>query len=318
MRNCRIGFVGAGRVAARHARTLGSLPDARLVSVTDALPDRAQRFGETFDVRAVPNVQALLDSGIDAVYVCSPFAHGAIEAATVRAGLALFVEKPLGLNLAAAHRIGKMIAEAGTVTAVGHHWRYSMVTQQAARLLADRRVRLVCGGWLDKVPPAPWWTRSEASGGQVIEQAVHVLDLARAIVGEVRHVHAMGSMRRPGATVDAATAAVLRFTNGAVGTFAATCQLGWKHRAGLEIYADELALSLTEDGLTVRDSRGVRRQMVDPDRARTAADRAFLQAVLGDPSGVLVPYDEALRSHRLACSLADSVRRNRPVDVTRD
>lgn len=58
MRNCRIGFVGAGRVATRHAKMLGSLPDARLVSVTDALPDRARRFGETFDVRAVPEVRA--------------------------------------------------------------------------------------------------------------------------------------------------------------------------------------------------------------------------------------------------------------------
>lgn len=316
MPDCRIGFVGAGGVAVRHARTLSALPGIQLVAVTDARPDRASEFGESFGARAVPDVPALLGSGIDAVYVCvPPFAHGAVEAATVRAGLALFVEKPLGLNADTANRIARMIADAGTVTAVGHHWRYSAVTRQAARLLAERRIRLVCGSWLNKAPPVSWWTRLEASGGQVVEQAVHVLDLARAVVGEVRRVHAMGSVRRPGATVDTATVATLRFDNGAVGTFAATCQLDWKHHAGLEVYADELALSLTEESLVVRDSHGVRRHVVDPNRAKAAVDQAFVRAVAGDRSGVLVPYEEALRSHLLACTVAESVRRNRALDV---
>jgi predicted dehydrogenase len=319
MPDCGIGFVGAGGVAARHARTLSALPDARLVCVTDADPRRAQRFAEIHGLKAVPDIRSLLDSDIDAVYVCvPPFAHGAIEAAVAQAGHALFVEKPLGLNAKVATRIGRILAGAGTVTAVGHHWRYAATVRTAARLLAERQVRLVCGSWLDKVPPVPWWTRLESSGGQVIEQVVHVLDLARTLVGEVQRVHAMGSARRPGADIDCATAATLRFDNGAVGTFAATCQLDWKHRVALEIYADELALAITEDGLMVRDSHGVRRQVVDPQRAKAAADQAFVQAVLGDPSSVLVSYDEALRTHRLACAVAESARRNRPVDVLHD
>jgi myo-inositol 2-dehydrogenase/D-chiro-inositol 1-dehydrogenase len=316
MPDCRIGFIGAGAVAARHARTLSTFRDVRLVAVTDAEPKRAQRFGGIYGLTAVPDIPSLLDTGIDAVYVCvPPFAHGGIEAAIAEAGLALFVEKPLGLNANNAGRVGRLVADAGIVTAVGHHWRYSAVTRSAARLLAGRQVRLVCGSWLDKVPAAPWWTRMGASGGQIIEQVVHVLDLARTLVGEVERVHAMASLRRPGTDIDSATAATLRFAGGAVGTFAATCQLDWKHRVGLEVYADELALSISEDGLIARDSHGVRRQIVDPQRAKTAADEAFVKAVLGDSDAVLVPYAEALRTHRLACAIAESARRNRPVDV---
>lgn len=317
MPDCRIGFIGAGGVAARHARALSMMPDARLISVTDADPLRAQEFATTYRVRSVPDVRALLDSGVNAVYVCvPPFAHGRIETAITDAGFAMFVEKPLGLNARVAGKIARAVNEAGVVTAVGHHWRYSATLQTAGRLLTGRPVRLVCGGWLDKVPPVPWWTRLEKSGGQIIEQAVHVLDLARTLVGEVNEVHAMGSGRRPDADIDCATAAILRFEGGAIGTFAATCQLAWKHRAGLEVYADELALTITEESLVVRDVHGVRRQTVDPERAKVAADRAFVEAVLGNRKSVLVPYDEALRTHRLACMVAASARLNRPIGVS--
>jgi len=317
MPDCRIGFIGAGGVAARHARVLSMLPEATLISVTDSDSRRAQEFATAYGVRPVPDVRSLLDSGVNAVYVCvPPFAHGRIETAIAKAGFALFVEKPLGLNAKVAGKIARVVTDAGVVTAVGHHWRYSAAVRSAARLLAERPVRLVCGGWLDQVPPVPWWTRLDKSGGQIIEQAVHVLDLARTLVGEVKEVHAMASVRRPGVDIDRATAVSLRFEGGAVGTFAATCQLAWKHRAGLEVYADELALAITEDELIVRDTQGVRRQIVDPERAKAAVDRAFVEAVLGDRSSVLVPYEEALRTHRLACTVAASARLNRPIGMS--
>ena len=68
-----------------------------------------------------------------------------------------------------------------------------------------------------------------------------------------------------GADVDGATAAVLRFADGAVGTLTTTCVLGWKQRAGLEIHADGLSLSLSETGLYVRDAGGERTVDSDPE-----------------------------------------------------
>jgi myo-inositol 2-dehydrogenase/D-chiro-inositol 1-dehydrogenase len=114
-----------------------------------------------------------------------------------------------------------------------------------------------------------------------------------------------------------ATAALLRFAGGAVGTLSATCALGWKQRAGLEIVADGLILSVGEDGLTVRDADGTREVAGDPDAARTAVDRAFVDAVRGVGDDVRVPYSEALRTHLVACSIAESVATGRPVAVPR-
>ena len=62
MARCRIGFVGAGGVAARHARMLTSVPGAELLVVTDLDADRARRVGEQVEARPVPALGELLDA----------------------------------------------------------------------------------------------------------------------------------------------------------------------------------------------------------------------------------------------------------------
>ncbi|MGH3938003.1 MAG: Gfo/Idh/MocA family protein [Pseudonocardiaceae bacterium] len=322
MTQCRIGFVGAGGVAARHARTLAQLPQARLVAVTDVDPTRSQWFADEYGGCAVPSLDALLGVGLDAVYVCvPPFAHGAVEEAVADAGVALFVEKPLGLDCAVAERVARAVAAAGVVTATGHHWRYSTAVQEARRLLADRPCRLAVGSWLDRVPPVAWWAQRARSGGQIVEQAVHVLDLARLLVGEVIEVSAFADgipPDQPAADVDGVTVALLRFANGAVGTLAATCQLAWKHRAGIEVYADGLALSISEEELQVHgntEGSGSHTTAVRPEEAKKAADLAFVEAVLGVADDVRAPYFEALRTHRVACAVATSAVTGQPVHL---
>jgi myo-inositol 2-dehydrogenase/D-chiro-inositol 1-dehydrogenase len=311
---CRIGFVGAGGVAARHARILSEFDDVRLVAVTDPDQRHARAFATEYLVRVVPDLDALLAEELDAVYVCvPPFAHGPAERAIVSAGPAMFVEKPLGRDENVPTGIAKAVAAKGVLTSVGHHWRYSQVVEKAEQLLRERPVRLVSGVWLDKVPPVGWWLARDHSGGQIIEQAVHVLDVARLLAGEVSRVCAMADGvpptvgGSPRTDVDGATVAALRFRDGAVGTLAATCYLSWKHRAGIEIYADGLVLTLTEDSLRVTDEHGEQLAVtVSPDQAKRAADRAFVDAVLGKGRDIRVPYGEALATHRLACTIARS------------
>jgi myo-inositol 2-dehydrogenase/D-chiro-inositol 1-dehydrogenase len=312
----RIGIIGAGGVAQRHARVLSGLPDVQVVAVTDVVAEAAGRLADACGARAVPDVAAVLDAGVDAAYVCvPPFAHGDAERAVIAAGVPLFVEKPIAVDQGTALEIAAQISKSNLLTAVGHHWRYLAVVEQARALLAGRPVRLVTGAWLDKVPPVGWWPHAEKSGGPVVEQAAHVIDLARHLAGEVTEVWAAGNGTPPveGADVDGATAAALRFAGGAVGTVTATCVLSWKEKAGLEVYADGLSLAVSETGLVVRDGDDVRTVESDPDSARIAVDRAFVAAVRGEGDDVRVPYLEALRTHTVALAVAESAATGRVV-----
>ncbi|GAA4723748.1 Gfo/Idh/MocA family protein [Phytohabitans rumicis] len=328
LKKCAVGIIGAGNVARRHARVLAGFVDVRLVGVTDVRADAARDLADEHGTRAFPDVAGLLDAEPDAVYVCvPPFAHGPAEEAVLAAGLPMFVEKPLAADLATAERIAPLAAD--VVTAVGHHWRYLAAVDRARHLLKDRPVRLVVGAWLDTVPPAAWWTRRATSGGPVVEQAAHVLDLARVLAGEVRQVRATAGellARVPSyaksdnrgpflADVDAASAATLSFEGGAVGSLTTACVLGWKHRAGIEVYAEGLALSIDENHLVVRDGAGEERMPADVGAAHRAVDRAFVDAVLGVGDDVRCPYGEALRTHRLACAIAEAAATGEAVDV---
>jgi myo-inositol 2-dehydrogenase/D-chiro-inositol 1-dehydrogenase len=258
----RVGMIGAGGVARRHARVLSGLPEVRLAGVTDVREDAARDLAAEHGSEVFPDVGALLAADPDAVYVCvPPFAHGDAERAVVAAGLPLFVEKPIALNWDTAYEIADLVARRDLITAVGHHWRYLGVVEQA-----------------------------------------------RHLAGEVTEVTACGTGTPPpgGGDVDSATAATLRFASGAVGTLAATCVLGWKERAGLEIYADGIALAVTETGLVVRDADGTRTVAADPESAHVAVDRAFIDAVRGAGADVRVPYAEALRTHALALAVAEA------------
>jgi predicted dehydrogenase len=199
------------------------------------------------------------------------------------------------------------------LTRVGHHWRCAEPVARARALLAGRTPRLVSAAWWDKVPPVAWWADRSRSGGPVVEQAVHVLDLARVLVGEVEHVHARSAGPVPGApdvdAADAAVAAVLSFAGGAVGTLSTASVLGWKHRAGVEVVADGLVVGVGEDWLEVHAGAEPQRYEFDRMTACVAADRAFVDAVAGrhvDPDRSPPDHAEALRTHRLATALARS------------
>jgi myo-inositol 2-dehydrogenase / D-chiro-inositol 1-dehydrogenase len=315
----RLGFVGTGGVATRHATILSGFDDVALVAATDVDPTRAAAFSEQFGAEAVDDVAALLTHELDAVYVCvPPFAHRpaetSAEAQVAAAGLPLFVEKPLAPDLATAEAIGSRVG--GVPTRVGHHWRCAEPVAQARALLADRTVRLVSATWWDKVPPVSWWAHRDLSGGPVVEQAIHVLDLARVLVGEVTEVSARAHGTVPGGDVDAVTTALLSFANGAVGSLSAASVLGAKHRAGLEIVADGLVVGVGEDWLEVRDGAAEPvRSEFDRWTACVAADRAFVDGVAGrpvDPVTSPPDYAEALRSHRLATAVARSAASGAP------
>jgi len=309
----RVGIVGAGNVAVRHAEVLSGFSDVKIAGIADTDLSRAEALASQHGSPAYGGHADLLEAGgLDAVYVCvPPFAHGNPERDILSCDIPIFVEKPLSLDLSTAEKVADEIDRRGLPSAVGHHWRYLDILDRARDLLDGRPVRLAMGHWLDKVPPVGWWLNPRLSGGQTVEQAVHVLDLARLLAGEVSMVHAVAADNTVEGEIDHATAAVLRFADGAAGLLATTCLLRQKHRAGLEVHAEGITLELSENELVVDG----RERVEDGGKAKERVDRAFIDAVQGKEADVRAPYREALKTHRLALALARSARERKPVTL---
>lgn len=320
MNKTRIGFIGVGGIAQRHIGVLQQFDDVELVAFADLDFDRAIGSASRFGARAFADHAELLEmSELDAIYICiPPFAHGAAERAVIAKGLPFFVEKPISLDLALAEALAKEIAAAGLVTAVGYHWRYIDTVDEARRLLQERPAQLVSGYWLDQTPPPQWWWHADQSGGQMIEQTTHIVDLARYLVGDVTQVFGLaGHTQRPdfpGLDVPTVSTASLKFASGAIGNIGSTCLLNWGHRVGLHLFGDGVALELTDHDLMVDIGAGrpIRHAEGDP---VWREDRDFINAVQGQPSRIRCSYSEALKTHRIALAISESARTGRAIDL---
>lgn len=309
----RLGFIGAGGIAHRHFGVLRTMEDVKIAAVADPDPGRAAAAAEATGAVAYPEHRAMLDAEeLDAVYICvPPFAHGEPERACIERGLPFLVEKPISLDLDVAEEIAERVEAAGLVTAAGYHWRYLDTMDEARAQLAGNPAHLIQGFWLDQTPPPQWWWDQDRCGGQVVEQATHVIDAARFLAGDVVEVFGMSARRdRPdfdGLTVPTASAATLRFASGAIANISATCLLRWNHRVGIHVFADGLAMEISDHDLMIDTGRGrpVRHAEGDPVWRQ---DRDFIEAVQGRANHIRCPYTEALKTHRVALAVARSAR----------
>ncbi|MDP9813000.1 putative dehydrogenase [Rhizobium tibeticum] len=318
MDKTRIGFIGVGGIAHRHLDILAGFDDVALVAFADLDLGRASEAASRFGAKAFASHQAMLDAeALDAVYICiPPFAHGDAERELIQRGVPFFVEKPITLDLALAEELATMIARAKLITAVGYHWRYLDTVEEARRLLVENPAQLLSGYWLDQTPPPQWWWKIDRSGGQMIEQTTHIIDLARYLIGEVTDVYGrVGFKDRsefPGLDVPAVATATMTFESGVIANFSSTCLLGWNHRVGLNIFADRLAIELTDHDIMVDVGAGrpVRQAEGDP---VWREDRDFVDAVRGQENHIRCAYSDALATHRIALAVAASARQDEPV-----
>jgi predicted dehydrogenase len=96
----RVGILGTGWAAGRHAEAVRRLPGVELAAVAGRDPAAAQRFAELRDVASAHgSAEALLaDPSIDAVHICTINAVHAEQAReALAAGKHVLCEKPLGV-----------------------------------------------------------------------------------------------------------------------------------------------------------------------------------------------------------------------------
>ena len=120
-----------------------------------------------------------------------PFAHdGQVEAAA-RAGVNLLVEKPIALDMDRAEAMVAAVRESGVVGACGFMYRFGEAVQ-AWDAAADETGEAghFSGQFHCNALHAPWWRDLEKSGGQMAEQLIHIIDLARHALGMPQSVYA--------------------------------------------------------------------------------------------------------------------------------
>ncbi|MCY0869934.1 MAG: Gfo/Idh/MocA family oxidoreductase, partial [Firmicutes bacterium] len=309
----KIGFIGVGGIAEVHLRNLSAMDGVRIAGVYDINPARAKDVGQRYGTRHYGSTADLLDAcACDAVYVClPPAAHGAQEQEVIERGIPLFVEKPLATELGVAKELLAAIAQKQVLTSVGYHWRYSQATTVAKEALAGRKIGMVQGYWLGTMPEVGWWRRHELSGGQMIEQTTHIVDLARFVAGEITQVYAAYALRTmheiaQDVTTPDVGSVTLQFASGVVGSITNTCLLDQGYTIGLDVLTRDAIAEIRSEAATVR-TRQVTTTWRNDRSPYALEDEAFIQALrTGDPKHVRSSYADAFATHRVTLAAAES------------
>jgi predicted dehydrogenase len=332
MSTVRLGFIGCGGVAQNHFTGLATFEDVELAAFCDLDAERLETTVRKFGGAGYASHQEMLASeALDAVYIIlPPFAHGPAEFAAIDRKIPFFVEKPVGSDLGVIREIAQAVAGTDLLTSVGYMTRYRQSVQEAKKVLADDPGVMAYGGWIGGAPrmSAPihgWWVVKEKSGGQLVEQTTHTVDLARYLLGEAVEVYASAArgfvQGLPTYTNDDASLCTARFQSGAIATFYSACCAdapGDSKGVHFNVYSRRHTLEFSgwDQSVKMYNADGWTREIKGEADIFKKEDRAFVDALKsGDRSSVLCAYGDGFRTAEVTLAANQSMETGKPVSL---
>ncbi|GGI96050.1 Gfo/Idh/MocA family protein [Pseudarthrobacter scleromae] len=338
MKDITLGLVGVGRIGAMHADNISALNAVRnaedinvRLRLTDVAEEHARAVAARVGAEFLPSVEALLASGLDGLVIATGTGtHPGLIKAGVDAGIPVFCEKPVALDVADALPVLEYVRERQGVVQIGHQRRFDPGYLEARRAYQAGEL-----GWIhslravtcDMAPPPVEFLAG--SGGLFRDCSVHDFDILRWLTGrEIVEVYAKGSNNGDpaiGAVGDVDTAlALVTFDDGTVGAVSATRYNGAGHDVRLEIQGsrgsllvgldDRTALASAEAGVAFPAGQPHQTFAERFDAAYRAEMAAFVELILGLRDNPCTPED-AVAASRVAEAAQESLRSGSPVRV---
>lgn len=338
MKDVILGLVGVGRIGVMHAKNIAALngalnPEGINVSLllTDVAADHARGIAAGLGAGFLPSVAEIIAAGVDGLVIATGTGtHPELIKAGVDAGIPVFCEKPVAMNVADALPVLDYIRDNNGVVQIGHQRRFDHGYLEAKRAYQAGEL-----GWIhslravtcDMAPPPVEFLAS--SGGLFRDCSVHDFDILRWLTGrEIVEVYAKGSNNGDpaiGAVGDVDTAlALVTFDDGTVGTVSATRYNGAGHDVRLEIQGSGRSLMVGLDEQTAMASAeagiafpagGPHRTFAERfDQAYRSEMAAFVELILGRRENPCTPED-AVAASRVADAAQESLATGVPVKV---
>jgi len=218
----RVGLVGCGFFAQNHLAAWHALPDVRLVAVCDLDADKAEAASAQYSATPYTSAEEMLRrERLDFVDIATTMrSHRALVELAVAHRLPLIVQKPLAPSWADCVALVANCRDAGVPMMVHENTRF---------LSPIRAVRdIVARG---KIGPLTWGRVAFRTGydiyaGQpylaqetefiLLDLGVHMLDIARFLLGEVESLYCQAQQIRPGLSGEDIATVMLKHRGGAV------------------------------------------------------------------------------------------------------
>lgn len=322
----QIGIIGTGGIAKAHLEGLVKMDGVKIAGFCDVVLERAAAAAEKHGGKSYESAAMMLDDlQLDAVWIClPPFAHGDAERQALSHRIPFFVEKPVGLDAGVCREIAAEVEKTGLLTGVGYMNRYRRSVQRGRECLREDPPVLGYGGWIGGSPRGDsWWTTKSQSGGQLVEQTTHTVDLARYLCGDAEEVfaHATREFNKdiPGYDIEDASMVNIRFKAGAVVTLMSSCACQAGGGVFLNVLGKTTCLKYTgwEHSLTIERPNQEPEKIAGEADIFAVEDAGFLEAVrTRNHAGVLCSYPDGWKTAELALAANESMETGKAVRLS--
>ena len=214
----RVGLLGSGGRGSRLASYVVKTPQAKLVALCDLFDEQIDRAKERIPIsspKVYKDLHEMLASDIDAVIIATPvFLHPEHLEAAVKAGKHVYVEKPVGVDVAGCKRVMKAAdsARPGLNVSVGFQQRYGWTYKQARKVLESgglgeirqAEAHFLKGPITGKEPAVErpvtmlekvrnWKHWRDLYGDIIVETYCHSIDVLNWFLGDQHPLKAVGS-----------------------------------------------------------------------------------------------------------------------------
>lgn len=246
-----VAIVGCGLIGQKRAKALAG---AKLVACTDTDPARAATLAKSIPgCVPEPDLRAMLGrKDVDIVIVAT--IHNVlaeITLAALEAGKHVFVEKPAARTAAELEPVIQAAARLGKLVRVGFNHRYHFAFRKAREIVDSGalgklmfvRARYGHGGRIGY--ESEWRAKKELSGGgELIDQGIHLIDLARWFLGDFTDVQGYAPTYFWNMEVDDNAFMLLKTNQKQVAFLHASCT-EWKNLFSMEIYGTQGKLDIS-------------------------------------------------------------------------
>ncbi len=323
-------LLGAGRIGRIHGQNVAAHPRATLAALADADAAAAKSLAEATGAK-VATIDAIMDdTNIGGLLICTPTdTHAELIERGVKAGKAVFCEKPVSLDAARIETCLKVVRDAKGKLMIGFNRRFDPSFADVKRRIGAGEAGAVeMVTILSRDPAPPPVSYIERSGGLFRDMMIHDFDMARFLLGEEPvEVHAVGAcLVDPaiGKAGDVDTAAVLLKTaSGKIAQISNSRRATYGYDQRIEVHGSKAMLAAGNRTTTTVVRANGDGYASDPAlpffleryaEAYRAELGAFIEAVL-DGKAISPSGEDGLRAQRLADAATDSAKSGKPVTV---
>jgi predicted dehydrogenase len=198
-----IAIVGCGFMGSMHAQAYGQIRGAKVAALVDTRAGAAKAMAALgVDAPLYRDLDTALEkSDVDVVDIClSTPLHEAMAVRALGRGKAVFLEKPIALNMAAAKRITAAAEKSGLPVQIGQCIRFWPEYQALEEVVRSGRLGKLVSLSLQRRSSLPthsvgaWLLDEEQSGGAAVDLHIHDTDYVVHLLGSPEAVTSTGTI----------------------------------------------------------------------------------------------------------------------------